>query len=68
MKPAMKKGSASSVKYSQFFSSDSPLAPAIIGTAMMKVKSAAALWLKPSKTPPEIVDPDREKPGQIETH
>ncbi|MNC82226.1 hypothetical protein D3C75_1356560 [compost metagenome] len=40
----------------------------MIGTAIIKVKSAAARWLMPSRTPPEIVDPDREKPGQSDKH
>ncbi|MNP54455.1 hypothetical protein D3C76_1490110 [compost metagenome] len=66
--PAIKNGKASRVKYCQFFSSDNALAPAITGTAIIKVKSDAARWLKPRSTPPEIVDPDREKPGQIDRH
>ena len=45
-----------------------PLAPAIIGTAIMNVKSAAVLWSRPSKTPPEIVAPEREKPGHNDKH
>ncbi|MNC03084.1 hypothetical protein D3C75_504790 [compost metagenome] len=68
MKPAMKNGSASSVKYCQFLISEIRLAPAIIGTAIINVKSAAARWLIPSNTPPEMVEPERENPGQSETH
>lgn len=40
--PAMKNGKASIVIYCQFFSKEMKLAPAIIGTAIIKVKSAAA--------------------------
>ena len=43
MKPTIKNGRASILKCSQFLTNDSKLAPAIIGTAMMNVKSAAAL-------------------------
>ena len=68
IKPTMKNGRASSVKYCQFFNSEIKLAPAIIGTAIMKVKSAAARWLSPNNTPPEMVEPEREKPGQREKH
>jgi len=68
IKPAMKNGRTSPVMYSQFFNSDKKLAPAMIGTAMMKVKSAAARWLKPISTPPDIVDPEREKPGHKAIH
>src|SRR5690606_31622180 len=63
MKPTIKNGSASIVKYCQFFSNERKLAPAMIGTAMMKVKSDADRWLMPNRTPPEIVAPEREKPG-----
>jgi len=42
MKPAMKNGKASMEKYCQFFTSEMRLAPAIIGTAIINVKSAAA--------------------------
>ena len=41
-KPAIKNGNASIVKYCQFFNKDRRLAPHIIGTAIIKVKSAAA--------------------------
>ncbi|MNI61992.1 hypothetical protein D3C73_1172890 [compost metagenome] len=68
MNPAMKKGSASIVKYSRFLSKEIPLAPAMIGTAIIKVKSAAARGLIPSKTPPEMVEPEREKPGHRDRH
>lgn len=66
--PAIKNGSESIVIYCQFFNRERKLAPAIIGTAIIKVKSAAARWPIPSKTPPEIVEPDREKPGHNEKH
>lgn len=68
IKPAIKNGSASDVKYCQFLTNESPLAPAMIGTAIINVKSAAALWLIPRRTPPEIVEPEREKPGQRAIH
>ncbi|MOA48581.1 hypothetical protein D3C78_1713430 [compost metagenome] len=42
IKPAMKNGRASMVKYCQFFISERRLAPAMIGTAIINVKSAAA--------------------------
>ncbi|MNI61202.1 hypothetical protein D3C73_1164580 [compost metagenome] len=42
MKPAIKNGNASSVKYCQFFIKDNALAPAITGTAIINVKSEAA--------------------------
>lgn len=42
IKPTIKNGRASIVKYCQFFIKDSPLAPAIIGTAIINVKSDAA--------------------------
>ena len=66
--PVIKIGKASIVIYSQFFNKERKLAPAIIGTAMIKVKSAAALWLIPINTPPEMVEPDRENPGHKEKH
>ena len=66
--PAIKKGNRSALKYAQFLIKESRLAPIMIGIAMMKVKSAAALWLKPRITPPEIVEPEREKPGQSARH
>ena len=68
MKPAIKKGSASTEKYSRFFINDRRLAPAMMGTAMIKVKSAAARCDRPSSTPPEMVEPERENPGQSEKH
>ena len=68
IKPTMKNGKASTEKYCQFFKSEMPLAPNIIGTAMMNVKSDAALWLMLSRTPPAIVDPEREKPGHNPKH
>ncbi|MNW67511.1 hypothetical protein D3C74_461030 [compost metagenome] len=40
-----------------------PVAPIIIGTDTRKVNSAAATRLIPANKPPEIVDPEREKPG-----
>ena len=40
--PTMKKGKASRVKYCQFLIKESALAPAMIGTAIMNVRSAAA--------------------------
>ena len=40
----------------------------MIGTAIIKVKSEAARWLSPSNTPPEMVEPDREKPGHKAIH
>ena len=43
IKPTTKNGMASAVKYCQFFKRDKKLAPAIIGTAIINVKSAAAL-------------------------
>lgn len=42
IKPTTKKGKASRVRYCQFLRRDKPLAPNIIGTAMIKVKSEAA--------------------------
>lgn len=66
--PTIKKGRASSVKYSQFLSKDKPLAPAMTGTAIIKVKSEAARWLMPSRTPPEMVEPERENPGHKPRH
>ncbi|MOA20051.1 hypothetical protein D3C78_1404680 [compost metagenome] len=66
--PAMKNGSDSIVKYCQFFIRDTRLAPAMIGTAIIKVKSAAARWLIPRSTPPDIVEPEREKPGHKDKH
>ncbi|MNJ74272.1 hypothetical protein D3C77_711800 [compost metagenome] len=54
--------------YSQFLYSEIALAPHMIGTAIMNVKSAAARWLIPASTPPEIVEPERENPGQIDKH
>ena len=59
IKPTIKNGIEADVIYSQFFSNDIKLAPAIIGTAIIKVKSEAARWLSPSNTPPEMVEPDR---------
>lgn len=66
--PAIKNGSASIVIYCQFFNKERKLAPAIIGTAIIKVKSAAARWLNPKRTPPDIVEPEREKPGHNDKH
>lgn len=66
--PTIKNGSASMLKYCQFFTRDKKLAPAMIGTAMMKVKSDAERWLMPNRTPPEIVAPEREKPGHRDKH
>src|SRR5699024_5008574 len=68
MKPTIKNGNVSSVKYCKFFNKDKPLAPTIIGTAIINVKSAAALWLIPVMTPAEMVAPDRENPGHREKH
>ena len=68
MNPTIKNGNASMVKYSQFFTRDKKLAPAIMGTAMIKVKSEAARWLRPNKTPPDIVAPERENPGHNAKH
>lgn len=42
MKPAIKNGRTSGVKLSQYFTIFKRLAPAMIGTAMMNVKSEAA--------------------------
>lgn len=42
IKPTIKNGKASTVKYCQFFTKEIKLAPAIIGTAIIKVKSEAA--------------------------
>lgn|SRR5690606_25181937 len=67
MKPTTKNGMLSVLKYSRFFTKDRKLAPAMIGTAMMNVKSEAVRWLIPSMTPPEIVAPEREKPGHKES-
>ena len=39
--PAMKNGKASIVKYSRFLTSEIKLAPAMIGTAIINVKSEA---------------------------
>src|SRR5690625_6283783 len=64
--PAIKNGNASNWKYIQFFMRDIPLAPIIIGTAIIKVKSAAVRCVIPVITPPEIVAPDRENPGHKE--
>lgn len=64
----MKNGTTSIVIESQLFKSDKKLAPAIIGTAIIKVKSAAARWLIPIRTPPEIVEPERENPGHRDKH
>ena len=66
--PAIKNGNASREKYCQFFINEIRLAPAMMGTAIIKVKSAAALWLKPISTPPEMVEPERENPGHNEKH
>lgn len=43
MNPVIRKGANSGVIYIQFFIKEIPLAPAMIGTAMMNVKSEAAL-------------------------
>lgn len=41
------------------------LAPAITGTAMQKVNSAAVFLSTPIKSPPMIVEPDLDVPGRI---
>ena len=66
--PTIKNGRAADVIYSQLFNKEIKLAPAMIGTAMIKVKSAATRWLSPIKTPPEIVEPDLENPGHKAIH
>ena len=66
--PTIKNGMLSSVKYCQLFKREIKLAPAIIGTAIINVKSAAVRWFKPVKTPPEMVAPEREKPGHSDKH
>ncbi len=67
-KPTAKNGMTSVVKISIFFINDTALAPNMIGTAIMKVKSAAARYFSPISTPPEMVAPDREKPGHKAIH
>ncbi|MNV59813.1 hypothetical protein D3C71_1522570 [compost metagenome] len=67
-KPTMKKGITSEVMEPQFLSKEKKLTPAMIGTAIMKVKSAAVRCFIPSRTPPEIVEPERENPGHMDKH
>ncbi len=66
--PVIKNGMASSVKYCKLSKREMKLAPAIIGTAIINVKSAAVRWFRPVNTPPDIVAPERENPGHKEKH
>src|SRR5699024_4221702 len=66
--PTIKNGSTSAVKYSILLINDTALAPNMIGTAIINVKSAAARCFNPINTPPEMVAPEREKPGHKAIH
>lgn len=68
IKPTMKNGIRSELKLSQCFTRLRKLAPIMIGIAIINVKSAAARWFNPRITPPEMVEPEREKPGQRARH
>src|SRR5690606_1394969 len=67
-KPTTKNGMTSAVITSHLLIKETALAPNIIGTAIIKVKSAAARCLSPINTPPEMVAPDLENPGHSAIH
>lgn len=66
--PVMNNGRSAAESSFQFSAKSTVAAPNMMGMAMIKVKSDAVLWLHPTRRPPAMVDPDREKPGHKDKH
>src|SRR5699024_124086 len=67
-KPTANNGKSSHERKGRLLYKSNAVAPIIIGTAKIKEYSAAAFLPTPINNPPEIVAPEREKPGNNAKH